>query len=92
MLDQRDQNPNLHRRPIQYNFPVSSDYRQHTNIWDYRNTEPGMREWMSLLGPGDVLQVFPKAKFPGWVNYVKLVEVDLYCETDGVLSELANVS
>lgn len=83
MLEQKDQNLSLHRRLIQRNGHACSDYRLHTNVWDYRN--PELTEWISLLGPGDVLQVFPKAEYPGWVNHVKLVEVDLYCETTGGL-------
>ena len=36
---------------------------------------------MSMIASGDTLQVFAKAKYPGWANHVKRVEVDIYCET-----------
>lgn len=82
--DQKDHNPCPKRRLIQKNARACGEYRLHTNVWDYRNSQPEMREWMNLLGPGDVLQVFAKAAGQGWANYVKSVEVEIYCETAGL--------
>jgi hypothetical protein len=82
MSDQKDHNLCLNRPIIQRNARAWGEYRLHTNVWDYRNPQPEMREWMSLLGPGDVLQVFAKASPIAWENHVKSVEVELYCETD----------
>jgi hypothetical protein len=79
--DKKDHNLCLNRPVIQRNARACGEYRLHTNVWDFRNSQPEMREWMNLLGPGDVLQVFAKATGQAWVNYVKSVEVELYCET-----------
>lgn len=68
------------RRTFQRNVHASDTWRAHTNIWDYRDTQPGLRTWLGSLRPGDTLAVYPKALFAGWENNVKNLEITIHFE------------
>ena len=69
-----------HTRDIQRNVHASWTWRKHIKIWDFKSQEPGTKEWLELLKPGDQILVYAMALYPGWVNYVRYVRVDVYCE------------
>jgi hypothetical protein len=76
----------LPRRPIQRNVHAEWEYREHVNVWDYHQTpDPSLRGWLSIIEGGDVIQVFPKARFDGWVNYVREAEIHLW--SDSIIQE-----
>jgi ankyrin repeat protein len=69
------------RHVIQYNVRASSLSREHIVTWDYYNeqTPAEVREWMSSIAAGNTINVYPKARFQGWVNHVEFVKVEVYC-------------
>jgi len=76
VLVARDDVPSRH---IQSNVHASEVTRDHTIVWDVRDSIPGNKDWLEIVRPGDFIQVFPMARFSGWCNYVEHVEVDVYC-------------
>jgi hypothetical protein len=71
----------LPHRPIQINIHADQEFHTHVNVWDYQCKDPGLREWLSKIEGGDTIQVFPKARFNGWVNYVGAVEIHLWSDS-----------
>lgn len=45
--------------------------------WDVNDA--GAEEWLRTLKAGQVLGVYPRALYPGWVNHVERVDVRVYC-------------
>jgi hypothetical protein len=67
-------------RKIQANVHASSTFLQHINIWDVEdNAIEGLQEWLCLIEPGDAVEVYPMARYPGWINTVDYAEVEVYC-------------
>jgi hypothetical protein len=66
---------NATQRFIQSNAHAVKEWRKHTNIWDWRSPQ---RDFLEMLKPGDEVQVYPKARFAGWMNWVESVHVDVY--------------
>ncbi|KAI0310905.1 hypothetical protein OF83DRAFT_1178084 [Amylostereum chailletii] len=69
-------NSGSHRRTVQRNINSSLERRTHRNVWDH--IAPVHREWLETFEPGDLLQVYPKALFPAWMNYVYSVRIVAY--------------
>jgi hypothetical protein len=65
---------------VQRNIHADDNYREHLNIWDYRDPTPGLREWLEMIQPGDTVQLIPRAMYPRWTNYVKEAEVKVWSE------------
>ncbi|KAK0218434.1 hypothetical protein EDD85DRAFT_734092, partial [Armillaria nabsnona] len=63
---------------IQDNVRADSQYRTHVNVWDHQDAPPLIKEWMANIKPGDTISVYPRARFPGWVNHVQSVTIDVY--------------
>ncbi|KAB2099841.1 hypothetical protein AG0111_0g11852 [Alternaria gaisen] len=75
------------RHALQHNVHASRDWRWHRNIWDVN--DPTRQRWLKNLSPDDTIQVFAKAKYPGWECYVHSVRVEIYGEfVESALSEL----
>lgn len=68
------------RRTIQVNLHADREYRTHVNQWDFRDTSPGVREWLGSIQSGDTIQVYPRALYQGWRNHVRSIEVIVYCD------------
>jgi hypothetical protein len=49
-------------------------------VWDHRDQTPGLNDWLQSLQSGDVLQIYPKARYSGWMNYVEQIKVDIFYE------------
>ncbi|KIY69978.1 hypothetical protein CYLTODRAFT_488459 [Cylindrobasidium torrendii FP15055 ss-10] len=65
------------RKRVQNNLHGSPKKRFHRNIWMHGvGTENS--NWLSKFRNGDTINVYPKAQFPGWLNYVYSVELVAY--------------
>jgi ABC-type sulfate transport system substrate-binding protein len=69
----------VQRRHIQTDVHNSKSPRYHVVTWDVRNPTPGVKEWLDMIQPGDVIGVYPRTK-GNWPNYVEMIEVEVYCE------------
>jgi hypothetical protein len=69
------------RPMIQPNVRANKASREHIVTWNRQdmNTEQTIREWMAKIRPGDTVCVYPKARFPAWVNYVEYVKIEVFC-------------
>ena len=51
--------------------------------------DPTRQRWLKSLSPDDTIQVFAKARYPGWECYVRSVRIEIYGEfVESALSEL----
>jgi hypothetical protein len=80
------------RRAIQKNLHAMSTPKSHINVWDFRSDDQGVREWLSAIEGGDLIQVFPKARFSRWCNYVSHAKIPLWTDDVGSVEEVAAVS
>ena len=77
----RDNSPNEQestRKHLQYNVHASREWKQHVNVWDRRTCSEGTRAWMDLLTCGTTVQVYARAHYMGWVNFVGSVKIEVY--------------
>ena len=65
-------------RLIQHNVTASLDWRLHTITWNRDSQDSTTKAWIEQLKPGDTIAVFARAQFPGWVNFVRSVRVDIF--------------
>lgn len=72
-------------RCIQRNVHASSDFRVHVHTWNHDDADTDIAQCVHNIRSGDVIQVLAKAQFPGWVNHVKSVEVEIHGESGGVV-------
>ncbi|KAL8721907.1 MAG: hypothetical protein Q9225_001503 [Loekoesia sp. 1 TL-2023] len=67
------------RIPVQDNRHADFKFRTHVNIID--STEPNQqherKEWVRTLRPGDRIQLFAKAKYRAWKNYVQSARITI---------------
>lgn len=63
---------------VQTNVHADSTYRTHVNIFDYMGPNEEHREWVRRLRPGDRIQLYAKARWPGWRNFVQKVKVTIH--------------
>jgi hypothetical protein len=56
---------------------ASRQWRTHVNTWDVHDLDQSIRNWLAQLQGGDVIQVYPKARYPGWVDFVRRVEIEI---------------
>jgi hypothetical protein len=64
-------------RLVQTNVHASRQWRTHVNTWDVHDSDQSIRNWLAQLQGGDVIQVYPKARYPGWVDFVRRVEIEI---------------
>lgn len=69
----------VQRRHIQTNVHGSTSPRYHVVTWDARNLTPGVKEWLDVIQPGDVIGIYPRTNGI-WVNHVEMIELEVYCE------------
>jgi hypothetical protein len=74
-------------RPIQANVHASREWHTHVNVWDIHGKDQNIRKWLAQLQGGDVIQVYAKARYRGWLNYVRRVEVKIEGVLEGHLPE-----
>jgi len=69
----------VQRRHIQTNVHNSKSPRYHVVTWDARNPTPGVKEWLDVIRPGDVISVYPRTNGIR-CNHVEMIELEVYCE------------
>jgi hypothetical protein len=69
--------PGIPRRRIQCNIHASTQFHTHVNVWNAQDPDPEIRELLASLRPGDSVQVYSKAAFAGWANFVRRVEIEI---------------
>ena len=74
-----EEGPPSKRHLIQRNVCASDKSRKHIVTWTHDNSSPEIREWLASIRPSDTIGVFPKAMYPGWVNHVKYVKLEVFC-------------
>jgi hypothetical protein len=62
---------------IQSNVHGSVEKRTHRNVW-VSSVRSRISDWMGTFGDGDVLEVYARAQYPGWLNHAYSVEVVAY--------------
>ena len=60
------------KNPIQ-----QRSYNTHRIQWSPSSEDPDISEWVNGLEVGDKIIVRGWAKYPGWMNFVTSVEVDV---------------
>jgi len=69
------------RRDLQYNVHAKREFTRHEICWGIDSEDPSVHEWTASIRGGDTIQVIPKAQWPGWVNSVQEVEIELHATT-----------
>ncbi|KAL8741752.1 MAG: hypothetical protein Q9190_005676 [Brigantiaea leucoxantha] len=67
-------------RMIQTNRVASWKFHEHTNQWNFSDADPTLREFVTSIRDGDVIQVIPRARWPGWRNYIRGIQIEVYCK------------
>ena len=66
------------RRHLQSNLHAVWEFKIHKNACDENDGKDEIREWLSFLRFGDVVQLSPRALYPAWVNYIKGAEIEIF--------------
>lgn len=74
------------QKMVQCNRRANSNFHSHHIHWDYLESDPSTKEWLASLVPGDTLQLFARACYPGWVNIVQEAEMIVEYETSDASS------
>lgn len=75
------------RRHIQANQHAVREWQTHVNTWDICSADQDTKDWLGTLRSGDTVQVFARAQYPGWCNYVRRVDIEIEGVGPGAPSE-----
>ncbi|KAK5106917.1 hypothetical protein LTS08_001040 [Lithohypha guttulata] len=64
---------------IATNIHAGKDFREHVVQWDLESEDEGTRRMIREVKGGCRIEVSAHAQFPGWVNYVKSVKIEVEC-------------
>ncbi|KAK4207887.1 heterokaryon incompatibility protein-domain-containing protein, partial [Rhypophila decipiens] len=70
---------------ILQNELASREYRHHVVVWQVEsaesdfNSDSSTRKFLGSIRHSDVIQVTPRAMFPGWSNHVRSIRIEAYC-------------
>ncbi|KAI9681865.1 MAG: hypothetical protein M1822_006942 [Bathelium mastoideum] len=78
---QEDKQPYCRR--IQDNVHADLEFRKHTIVWSRDDPDADIAKCIREIMPGDWIQIRANAAFPGWRNFVRGVEIELYAHTRG---------
>ncbi|KAI2625656.1 ankyrin [Hypoxylon sp. NC1633] len=82
LVGQQDQGGSNREINIAYNRGANPEWFTHKVSWEYaddlkaQQSESGT--WIRALAPGDRIAVVPRARFPGWENWVMRVQIDVF--------------
>ncbi|KAK4164789.1 putative heterokaryon incompatibility protein [Cladorrhinum sp. PSN259] len=62
---------NLGSIRIQHNRVAEAEFFEATTMWNIQQPELQSAAWLRSLRPRDVIQIIPKAVYPGWVNIIR---------------------
>ncbi|KAK5657424.1 hypothetical protein OQA88_2996 [Cercophora sp. LCS_1] len=65
---------------INHNRVADSEFFVAMTRWDAESSAPRAKSWLRSVQPGDVIQLIPRAQFPGWVNIVRGGSIELEYE------------
>lgn len=71
---------NAPRRRISTNLRATSSFNTYHASWDYCTSDARIAHVVTSLQPGDVIQLFARAHFAGWVNFVKEARIEIFYE------------
>ncbi|KAK3898022.1 putative heterokaryon incompatibility protein [Staphylotrichum tortipilum] len=74
---------NLSAIGIHYNRAGDPEFAEATTLWDVRNPQPRSAPWLRSLRPSDILQIIPRAAYPGWVNIVREATIEIEYQPAG---------
>ena len=63
---------------MQHNKHAVRQPHSHINVWDFRDPDAALRDWLQSIQAGDTVQIIPKARHPAWLNRVFKAEILLY--------------
>lgn len=61
------------------NVHAGKDFKEHVVVWSIDDEDKDIRAMVSEAKAGCRIEVSAHARFPGWVNYVKSVKVEVDC-------------
>ncbi|KAK3358728.1 heterokaryon incompatibility protein-domain-containing protein [Lasiosphaeria hispida] len=62
---------------IQHNKAGEDEFFTATTHWNTQSTSPRAKWWLGIVQPGDVIQLIPRAQFPGWVNIIRQGSIEI---------------
>ena len=65
---------------IQHNRAGDENFSTATTLWETQSISPRSKWWLGIIQPGDVIQLIPKAQFPGWVNIIRRGSIEIEYE------------
>lgn len=68
----------LPRIRVQTNIHADYQFRRHVNTFDWADPNQERREWVKALRPGDRIQLYAIARYPGWQNFVQKVKMTVH--------------
>ncbi|OAA55271.1 heterokaryon incompatibility protein [Niveomyces insectorum RCEF 264] len=60
---------------LQSNYRAEATFRTHDIFWDQGHPDETARAWLASLQAGDTIQLFARAFYPAWVNFVKEAKI-----------------
>ena len=60
---------------IQTNVHADAESKTHVNVLDCDDGNQGRSDWVKSLQPGDRIQLYAVAMYPGWLNFVQEAEI-----------------
>jgi hypothetical protein len=74
-----DQEPSdFIRKELFRNVTANRNYKTHEVTWSYDAEDAEERSLVRSLRSGSVISVHPRARFPGWENYVSSASIEIY--------------
>lgn len=66
-------------RRVVTNVHAGTEYKRHEVVWDMSSEDEGVREGVRRLRAGQRIEVSAWAMYPGWVNHVREVSIEVEC-------------
>lgn len=63
---------------VQLNLSATSTWKKHIQIWDRDYAAPDALRMLNLVRRGCTVEFLPRAQYPGWMNYVRHMRIDVY--------------
>lgn len=63
---------------VQTNIHADFKFRRHVNTFDWEHLNQERREWIRALRPGQRIQLYAVARYPGWQNFVQKVKMTVH--------------
>jgi hypothetical protein len=79
---------NIARKFIYYNISGKPEWHKGHKRW--KKTDKANEEVLGAIQAGDIVQVIPKARFKGWVNHIRDMELEVHITTSSESKEIRN--